>query len=144
MNRRTFFGLIAAVLSVLPGRAKSPSYFYNWNTGETDDPQFSDRGYLPYGDCNQVILDGEDVSLLYIVEVRTGPQGYIRYQLRDENNQPRVDYDHGCLCLETRYGNVEYNYHPEVERRQLEELARLDTTTIANKKWRTYIPKLPG
>jgi hypothetical protein len=113
MNRRSFFGLLtgaAAALGLAPRR--EPSYFYDWtmppDKPETDDPAFANR-FLPRGGppVNRVTVDGEDVSHLPITLVRTGPDGYVAYQVH-KDGRPVIVGGRVLRCF--RYGHTSYEY----------------------------------
>jgi len=85
------------------------SYVYDWQRWYTDDPQFAPPECLPYGEGNQVFLNGVDVSKLGIVGIKTGPSGWIDAQEGYPNNT-REGPD-GKLVTYRLIGNVRYVYN---------------------------------
>lgn len=91
MNRRTFFSWLGGLLGTAATAKATEStvetpYTYDWSgSGWTDDPWFK-KGLLRGGPhVHQVFLNGEDVSHLPIVVLRTGQDGYVIHLVRRGN-----------------------------------------------------------
>lgn len=102
MNRRGFFGWVAGLFGTkYAGERPELSYTYSWdmkpgpNAPWTNDPVALARSPLPPLGCppNRVWLNGVEVAhRWHIFELKTGPGGYVKTELRGPAGEPLTEF----------------------------------------------------
>lgn len=116
MNRRSFVagivGLFASAKALAtphPVSLGEEGYTYDWSgKTSTDDPRFAGRS-LPYGqrDVHGIWIDGRDAMDIEIYKLKTGPDGYVKYFVRDSNGNHYEEVE-GELAKRMIRGTVRY------------------------------------
>lgn len=124
MIRREFFEKLAAFAACLGFGVKEvidpPSYTYDWQKEETDDPRFKTRPMV-YGrkDKHQLFLQVGDRSQpehpihdhFRPVRAKTGKDGWIEGYWKAPGEAVPIDHVRGCVRTVTYLGRVRYEVY---------------------------------